>query len=509
VHNLIRSACRQGDLEQAPRNFKEPMRRLVLLVALIVPLCACGTGRPRAPDLRLPARYEALQGEPMAPADLDHWWLAFGAPQLDALEDEAFRLSPDAKTASARLLEAKATRDSLTAQTLPTGNLSGNANERSSTSIGGTSNSLFPVGGRTESETLNFDVSWELDLFGRLAQARKVANADLAATRFDVEASRASLAASVADSYFQARGFAIQLDDARQSARIEGELQAVAQKKAALGLGASEDADRVAGDLAQARSQVENYQAELRVAQRLLLILVGRAAEPTGNLPIDATVGQPPPAPAAVPGDLLTRRPDVREAEAKLRSAAGHSRMQHLALFPTVTLLPGLGLSRTVAPGVSFIPPATLVPAQQTTSLGFWTLGVGVSQPVLDIPRLLADARAQDARTEQAVIAYEKAVQTAFGEAESALVRLAADERRLAVLDEGEVRAGRAFEAAQKGYALGLTDLPTALSAEQSWRTTRSALTAERVQALRRAVQAYKALGGGWAFEAAPAPATP
>jgi outer membrane protein TolC len=121
---------------------------------------------------------------------------------------------------------------------------------------------------------------------------------------------------------------------------------------------------------------------------------------------------------------------------------------------------------------------------------------------VLDIPRLLQDMRVQDARTEQAVIAYEKAVQTAYGEAENALVRLSADERRVALLKDGEARAGRAYEAARKRYAMGLDDLQTALSAEQSWRTTRSALTAERVQALRRTVQTYKALGGGWAFGA-------
>jgi outer membrane protein, multidrug efflux system len=152
------------------------------------------------------------------------------------------------------------------------------------------------------------------------------------------------------------------------------------------------------------------------------------------------------------------------------------------------------------SPGVSFIPPSTLVPAQQTTALGFWLLGAGVSVPVLDIPRLLYDAKAEDARTEQAVIAYEKTVQTAYGEAENALVNLGAGERAAAVLTDGEARAHRASEAAARLYAMGLTDLTTALAAEQAWRTTRAALTAERVAALRRAVQTYKALGGGWAY---------
>ncbi len=479
------------------------MRRFAILLALAAPLWACATAPHRAPDVRVPARYQAPSGgEALAPAALDRWWLLFDDPRLNALEDQAARYSPDARTAAARVLEAKATRDSQTAQTLPTGNVDGNVSRQRAYNLGGASDQLFPIGGTTDTETLNFNVSWELDLFGRLATARRVANADLAQARFNIEGTRASLAAGVADNYFQANGLAIQLDDARESVRIESELQRVAQEKAALGLGAATDADRVAGDLSQAKAQAEDLAAQLHIAERQLLILVGRGVDPVESLPVEAAAPDAPRPPAAIPGELLARRPDVREAEAHLRAQAGTGRLRHLAVFPTFTLLPGLGLSRVTSPGVSFIPPSTLIPAQQTTALGFWTLGAGVTVPVLDIPRLLYDARAEDARTEQAVIAYEKTVQTAYGEAENALVNLGAGERAVAVLTAGEARAHRASEGARKLYAMGLDDLTTALSAEQAWRTTRSALTAERVAALRRAVQTYKALGGGWAFAA-------
>jgi outer membrane protein TolC len=120
--------------------------------------------------------------------------------------------------------------------------------------------------------------------------------------------------------------------------------------------------------------------------------------------------------------------------------------------------------------------------------------------PVLDIPRLLQDAKADDARTEQSAIAYEKTVQTAYGEAENAMVALAASERAADVLAAGEVRAKRASDDTQRLYAMGLEDITSALSAEQTWRITRAALTAARVQALRQAVTTYKALGGGWAY---------
>ena len=98
----------------------------------------------------------------------------------------------------------------------------------------------------------------------------------------------------------------------------------------------------------------------------------------------------------------------------------------------------------------------------------------------------------------RAAIAYEKTVQTAYGESENALVQLAADENRIRILAAGEAQARSAYDAARKRYALGIDDLTSAISAERTWRTARTALTGAQVQALRRSVQAFKALGGGW-----------
>ncbi|HEV2364476.1 MAG TPA: efflux transporter outer membrane subunit [Caulobacteraceae bacterium] len=478
------------------------LQRLALAAAPCAFAAACALGAHRTPDVRLPAAYEAPPGAPLKEAALDRWWLLFADPELNALEDQAFRLAPDAKTAAARLLEARATWESEVASLLPTGGLSGKVNRESAANLAGQSNQLFPIGGVTDTETLNFNVSWELDLFGRLRTQYKTAGANFAATRFDIEGERASLAASVADDYFQARGLAIQLDDANTNDAIAHELADLALRKASLGLGAASDADRAEADAEVARAQAVDLAAQLQAAKRSLLILVGRGIDPTSSVAAAAWAPDPPALPAALPGELLTRRPDVREAQAKLTAEIGTQRLQHLAVFPTFTIQPGLGLSRTTAPGVAFIPPATLIPQQQTTSLGFWSLGLAATQPILDIPRLMATARAEDARTEEAVIAYEKTVQTAYGEAENDLAGMAADKRRLAILTDAEARAHRAYVAARERYARGLDDLTSALTAEEAWRNTRSTLTGARVAALRRAVQTYKALGGGWAYTA-------
>ena len=468
--------------------------RLAILIASLA-LAACASARKA--DVRLPGVYEAPAQEATAPATssamLDRWWTVFGDPELDTLVDHALTANPDARSAAARLREARASATSGLTRFLPQGDATGSAKRVHTNQLSGTAINFpgFSTSGTTESELANLNVSWELDLFGRIFAVGRAARGDIASARFDYEGSRASLAAQVADAYFQGRGLAIQLADARQTARIEQELFNLANKRGQLGLAPTTDVDRIAGDLAQARAQAAALEAELQAQRRTLLILSGRPIDPTASVDLTASVGRLPPVPTTIPSELLARRPDVRRAQAQVQSASGRLLLQDLAFFPTFTLTPGLGWSRNVQPGF------------RSTS-DSWTIGAGFTQPVLSIPRLLADLKAQDARTEQAVIAYEKAVQTAFGEAESSLVRLSAYEQRVAVLTDGEARAARGYEAARKGYALGLTDLQTALQAEQSWRATRTQLTSTQVQGLRQAVTAFKALGGGWPAETYP-----
>jgi len=477
---------------------------LLLAGAAALALQACASGA-RKPDLTLPAAYEAPPGTAdVTGLTLDRWWVIFGDDELNGLEEQALRASPDVKTQIARLNEAAATRNSNILQTLPTGDLTGGANHQVTKDIGGGGSALFPTGGVTEDDHLDFKVSWELDFFGALADARRAAKADYAATRFNIESARASLVANVADSYFQARGLAIQLDDANETLRIENELLRSTTIKAERGLGPQSDADRIAGDAAQAKSQVENLKAQEHAARRLLLILVGRGPEPVENLALAADVPDPPPLPQAVPGELLARRPDVREADERMRSAALKTKLAKEQMFPNLTLQPALGIARQMVPGVGVaqgIAGLLFFPQEQTNKTDYWSLGVSLDQPVLDIPRLLQDAKAQSARTEQAVVAYEQAVQNAYGDAENALVELSSDEVRIKVLEDGEARARRAYDAERIRFAAGVDDITAVLSAEQTWRTDRTELTAERVQALRRAVQTYKALGGGWDYE--------
>ncbi len=462
-------------------------------------LTGCATAPRHTAETRLPAAYEVMAGAPLPDQTLDRWWTVFNDPALTQLVDTALEQSQDARLAAARLDEARAVRRGQVRQLyIPSTPLTGSASRTSTDIVDQGGPGGFIQSGDSENYRASFDVSWELDLIGRRRAAMGVVNNDLAASRFAYEGARAALAANVAQSYFQARVLAVQLEDARESARIARSLSDLAGTRATRGLSPSSDADRAAADLAQSEAQVASLEAELQVARRSLLILVGRGIDPLASLPVPAVLADAPPAPAAIPGTLLARRPDVRESQARLASASANRKVNELALFPTFTLAPGIGLTKAISP--SFLTPG----ATSSTTSSAWSIGLDLSIPVLNIPKLLADIDAQDARTEQAAIAYERSVQAAFGEAEGALLQLSADQRRVALLSAGERRAATAYEASRRGYAAGLTDLTSALQIEQSWRAARAALSGARGQALQRAVQSYKALGGGWSPQAVP-----
>jgi NodT family efflux transporter outer membrane factor (OMF) lipoprotein len=466
--------------------------------------CAAGPIVP-LPDTRLPAVFEAPSGVTRPGVQLARWWGGYGDPWLESLVDGALASAPDARSARARLAEAFAVRGGALSAYGPQGGLRGSAVTTTTNLSSGPQSITIPgVGpvslddsGVTNSYGADFSVSWEIDLFGRGRAARAKANADLAAARFDYEATRASLAANVADQLFQARGLAIQLADAREDQRIQRELADIALKKAAHGVGSTADADQAASLVTQADARVADLASHLHVARRALLVLVGRGVDPLNSLPAPAEAGTPPAVPATAPGDLIARRPDVREAAAVLASASGRLKLDKLALLPRLTLQPELGISA----GPGFGGPVTSE---------FGSMGLAITHPILDLPRLKTEIRAQGARADQAVIAYEKTIQTAYGEAENALVQLSADEARVTVLTNGEAEARSAYQGARASYAAGVIDLTAALSAERTWREARTELTTARVQALRRSVQAFKALGGGWSPDSPPkGPALP
>ena len=456
-----------------------------LLAAAAV--CGCASEHVTPPAVSLPSAYEAPTGPSLAAGELDHWWTLYRDPQLASLVEEALARAPDARTAVARLREARAARSSALSQYDLVGDLNGTGTDTFNRTLAGTALDIpgLATSGESRSGSADLDVSWELDLFGRRGAARRSADADLVAARFEEATSRASLAANVADSLFAARGLAVQLDDAKESARVAESLADAARARFQAGIASSSDADQAAADARRAQAAAADLVGQLQAARRSLLVLSGRGTDPSASLVIQPDLAPPVAAPAVLPGALLVRRPDVREARERLFSAMGKLKLDELALLPTVQLSAALTGSRLEQTGYS-----------ATTAA--WSVGSAVTAPVFSRPRLIAEVHAQGARAEQAVVAYEQAVQTAYGEAENALAQSAQDKARVAALEQGEAEARRAFEAARGRYAAGVDSASDALLTEQSWRSARANLTIARIAALRRSVTLFKALGGGW-----------
>lgn len=408
---------------------------------------------------------------------LDRWWKTFGDAQLASMVEQALVSAPDARTAVAVLNEARATRAAALSQFSPKGGLQGSSTYQSSAPAG----SGIGTGGQSTS-TVSFSPTWELGLFGRQAALRGSADADLDNARFAYEASRQSLAANVATNLFEARGLAVQLVEANETERVARELAALGQRRVEAGIGSSADAASLDTDLATATADRQSLEAQLTNSKRTLLVLLGRGSDPVDTLQVEARLGEPPAIPQTVPGELLGRRPDVRQAEAQVRSAAGKLKLDELALLPTFTLSPG----------------ATWTKVAGEAGSSFWSLGASLLLPIFDRPRLLAQIEGQRAHAEQAIIAYEKSVQTAYGEAERTMTTYMADRARLEQLDVAVRRSSFAFNAQRAGYDAGIVDLTTLLTAQRTWSNARAQSARLQTTTLTDAVNTFKALGGGW-----------
>lgn len=470
-----------------------PRYPAALLASLALAGCVRVADPPRL-SFDLPGQFESDSGQfsDGEEADLSKWWLAFNDPQLNSLIDTALETAPDIKIARARLAESQAQMSRALRSFDPQGGISagGSAQELNQES-GDINLPNLPVDvplvqtGRTYTYNANFGVSWELDFFGRKAATRVIAGSRLEQAAYELELVRSALTASVTDALFRARGLAAEREEAQLTEQVESESLAAIESKIAAGL--APEGERIATLMRRngARARIAGLRGELDSVRRELLVLIGKGTAPIDTLEISPTLPLPPQVPRTAPGLLLQRRPDVHIAQQELTGALGDQAMAKLDLFPNFTLSPGYTFS-----------------GQERQSRGFstslWSLGLQGLMPILDRGRLLAEVRASDARVDQAVNNYEKAVQTAYGEADGVLARLAADAEQFQIVSESEAQAALAYAAVQSGLRAGFVDPETARNAYRQLRSAREDMILARLQWLRRTVQAFKALGGGW-----------
>jgi outer membrane protein, multidrug efflux system len=456
------------------------------LICTAVAACTVGPTYHR-PDIAPPTQWhegpDATAGSPAvaSPWPEAGWWHGFGSSQLDELIAEAERNNDDLAGAIARVREADAQVRIAGAPLFPTLDLGADATRERTVVLGS-------AGGPRLTNIFNPQItaSYELDFWGKNRALRNAARATAIASRYDQQTVALTVVRSVAGTYFQALEFLDRIQVARQNLE-NGE-------KILHGLKLEQSAGTVTGlDVAQQETAVALLEAaippllqQLRQSVYALAVLVGKTPESLDVTSGSLTEISSPAIAAGLPSQLLSRRPDVAEAEQQLIAANADITVARAALFPSIALTASGGYESSRL--ASLISPANRV----------YALSAGLTQPIFHGGALHGQVSFSEARYTELLTTYHKTVLTAFSNVESALVaaRQTADQQerqRNAV-----AKARRAFEFAQTQMSVGTVNVLTVLNTENALFSAQDVLVQVEYSHLQALIDLYTALGGGW-----------
>ncbi len=458
---------------------------MYMIAAALMGGCSMGPTYER-PATDLPEAWSAApaQGKAMA---TERWWTVYGDATLERLISEALESNQDLALATARLDEVRALARVADAQLVPS---VGAAFQRDRTRRSDSTATQFPGALENNNYRGQLNVSYELDLWGRLRDSAKAARAELLATTAARETVRIALTTEVTQSYYALVAYDAQIVATHKALALRQDNLRLQRIRADAGLINEFALRQLEAEVAAAQAQLPALERRRTSEELALGVLLGRSPRALINKTVVRNVesGQPasPIVPADLPSSLLLRRPDVVTAEQRLIAANARIGAARALLFPQIGLSGYLG-SESAALTNLFTSPARI-----------WSLGFGLAQPIFQGGRLFGEIEAVEARERQALAQYQKTLQTAFRETHDALV---AQTKAREVFNAENARATALTETlrlARIRYVNGLTSQLEVLDAE------RSLLSAElnRVDALRaqRAAIAdvVKALGGGW-----------
>lgn len=471
-----------------------PKARRLLAALSFLPLAGCNLGpNYHRPAFAVPARFVSpAPAGPVWPAR--GWWHGFGSATLDRLMAAARAHNFDIRAAVAQMLQANAQATVAGAPLLPAvgGGPNGSWQKGSSRSSSG-GLGTHPGGTYSRQFQLGFNVSYELDLWGKNRAALQSAKASLLASRFNRETVALTVESSVATTWFTALALEDRLAIATQNLADARAILAAVQGQLAAGTTTALAIAQQQALVAAEAATIPNFRSQIRQEVLALGILVGQPPEaisvPTGTL---RGLHFPPVAPG-LPSALLRRRPDVAAAEATLIADNANVKSARAALFPSISLT-GSGGWQSLALNTLFSPGST-----------FGTLAASLTQTIFDNGAKAGQVALARGQYAQALALYEKSVVQAFTDVETALTayRYATTQERLQARAVAVAQTAATIARAQ--LAAGTTDITTVLSTEQTLLSDEDTLAQIRLSRILALVSLYKALGGGWQAPAAPA----
>ena len=457
---------------------------LALMGCAAALLAGCSVGPTyKRPDIPPPAQWHETAGDANAAKSSvwpdAEWWHGFGSTTLDELISEAERNNDDLAGAIARVQEADQQARIAGAALLPSLDAGMNLS-RQREFITGEGNKLFNV------FNPELTASYEVDFWGKNRATRDAARAAAAASLYDRQSVALTVISSVATTYFQALELRDRLEVAQQNldngeAILKGfRLEQTAGTATGLDVAQQETA------VALLNAAVPPLQQQFRQTVHALAVLVGKTPES-----VDVEVGtltqlSSPAIVEGLPSQLLSRRPDVAEAEQNLIAANADITVARAALFPDIQLTAGGGYESTALAGL--VSPANRV----------YSVAAGLTQPIFHGGALRAQVAFSKARYTELLTTYHKTVLTAFSNVEDALVATQQTAELQKRQQEAVTTAKRAFEFAEKQMSAGTVNILTVLNTENALFSAQDQLVQDNFLRLQALVDLFTALGGGW-----------
>jgi NodT family efflux transporter outer membrane factor (OMF) lipoprotein len=464
--------------------------------AIVLPILAALSGCSFAPPYNVPKsaaappEYKELDtvwrtARPVDELPKGTWWAVFNDPQLDALESQAREANQNLKAAFARLQQARADTRVARADLFPSVSAIASATRARVSPNSPT----FVQGNPTEGSDfiLQGDVSYELDLWGRVRNAVAAARATQQGSAADLASLGLSIQAEVATDYFGLRSYDTQQQLLAKT--VEDYAKSLALTRDLFDGGAVP-----VSDVAQAKTQLRTAQTQatdvhlLRAQlEHAIAVLVGQNPSefqlPPNPLPENAA---PPTVDPGIPSALLERRPDVAEAERRVAAANAQIGVARAAYFPQFTIAGSAGYNSVKS--ADWIGAPSL----------FWSVGPQVTLPIFEGGRLVAQtAHAKAAYSEQ-VATYRNTVLSAYQDVEDNLAALRDLEKESQTEAEAVDAANLALQKSEDRYAEGIVTFLEVSAAETAALQAQLSAINIRSRRLSAAVLLIKALGGGW-----------
>ncbi len=349
------------------------------------------------------------------------------------------------------------------------------------------------------STSQNYEVgvsaSWEIDFFGRLKSLSDAALQQYFASAYARQAAEILLVSQVADQYLTLLAFDEQLQVTQQTAKAAQASYDIVKLQFDTGTGtelALQQAKTVV-ELAQA-----NYAAQVRgraQADNALVLLIGEPLP--ADLPPPVRLGAQPilaDIPEGLPSDLLTRRPDILQAEALLKSENANIGAARAAFFPSISLTGSLGTASESLAGLF------------GAGTSIWSVIPSLTLPIFNAGSLKASLDVAKIQKDIGIAQYEKAIQAAFGEVANGLAARGTFDDEVAATQRYTAAQQRTLELSTFRYRNGVDNYLTVLTAQTGYYNAQLTLVATRLQRLTNLVDLYRALGGGWIRKTGDAP---